>query len=74
MKQTAEEILLENLNGIQETYLEEIPKFKEWVIQAMKLYANQKLDEAAEKAYESTHHGYAAPAIKRHILELKDPV
>ena len=71
---TAEEILLDELNDVQTKLLEETPRFKEWVLEAMKLYANAKLDEAAELAYQDTHDGYAAPAVKRHVLSLKDKI
>lgn len=49
---TAEEILLDELNSIQATYLEEIPNFKQWVISAMKTYSIQVAKQALEDAVE----------------------
>lgn len=50
-----EEILTDELSEDHVYILNTTPKLKEWIIDAMKLYANHKLDTAAELAVEMSY-------------------
>jgi len=70
---SAEEILMDNLNAYQANHLEEITMFKEWVIQAMKIYRNQGIQQASEVCSEMLTDGFRISNVPV-VLALKEEI
>ena len=47
-------------------------QFPDAIDECMRIYRNQGIEQASKVAYKSVHDDYAAPAVKRHILDLKE--